>query len=162
MKVGGLFSAIRTTVNGLSSQMKRMEVISENIAHAEKSPDENGNVYQRKILQSKSSRSSYSKRFGDELGMLLKRSHPNHLQASRNQDSVKTGSPEQFKVVEEKSEKMVFDPNHPQADANGYVKMPDINMVEEMVDLISASRTYEANVTVMNAAKQMAKRALDI
>ena len=76
--------------------------------------------------------------------------------------SQKTISPDQYKVIEEKGEKLQFDPNHPQADENGYVKMPDINMVEEMVDLISASRTYEANVTVINAAKQMAKRALEI
>jgi len=162
MKVGGLFSAIRTTVNGLSNQMKRMDVISENIAHAEKSPDENGNVYQRKVLQSKSNRSTYSKRFGEELGMRLNRSHSNHLQSSAGSRVQKTASPDQYKVIEEKSEKLIFDPNHPQADENGYVKMPDINMVEEMVDLISASRTYEANVTVMNAAKQMAKKALEI
>jgi flagellar basal-body rod protein FlgC len=162
MKVGGLFSAIRTTVNGLSHQMKRMEVISENIAHAEKSPDEKGNVYQRKVLQSKSKKSIYSKRFGQELGLRLSRSHSNHMSSGSTSGVQKTDSPEQFKVIEKKGEKMIFEPNHPQADENGYVKMPDINMVEEMVDLISASRTYEANVTVMNAAKQMAKRALEI
>jgi len=67
-----------------------------------------------------------------------------------------------FKVIEHKGEKLVFNPNHPQADEKGYVKMPDVNMVEEMVDLIATSRSYEANVTVIEAAKQMAKRTFEI
>lgn len=162
MKVEGIFSAIRTTLNGLSTQMKRMEVISENIANAEKSPDESGNVYKRKVLTPGKSHSSYSKRFGDELGLRIKRSHSDHMRSSSADKPSENQKSQQFKVVEEKGEKLIFDPNHPQADENGYVKMPDINMVEEMVDLISASRTYEANVTVMNAAKQMAKRSLEI
>ena len=57
---------------------------------------------------------------------------------------------------------VVYDPKHPDADANGYVTYPDINVVDEMVDLISASRAFDANVTVINAAKQMITRALDI
>ena len=57
---------------------------------------------------------------------------------------------------------LVFKPEHPQADENGYVRMPKINVIEEMVDLISATRTYEANVSVMNAAKNIAKRSLEI
>ncbi len=65
-------------------------------------------------------------------------------------------------MIEHKGEKLVFNPNHPQADDKGYVKMPDINMVEEMVDLISVSRSYEANVTVIDAAKQMAKKTFEI
>jgi flagellar basal-body rod protein FlgC len=139
-----------------------MEIISENIAHAEKSPDAEGNIYQRKVLQSRSKRSSFSKRFGNELGLRLSRSHSNHIPSRAEEGVQKADSHDQFKVVEKKGEKLIFEPNHPQADENGYVKMPDINMVEEMVDLISASRTYEANVTVMNAAKQMAKKALEI
>jgi len=58
--------------------------------------------------------------------------------------------------------KMVFDPGHPDADAKGYVAMPNVNIVNEMVDLISASRAYEANVTAINAAKTMAAKALEI
>jgi len=58
--------------------------------------------------------------------------------------------------------RMVFDPGHPDANAEGYVAMPNVNVVNEMVDLISASRAYEANVTAMNAAKSMALKALDI
>jgi flagellar basal-body rod protein FlgC len=58
--------------------------------------------------------------------------------------------------------KMVYDPGHPDADASGYVRMPNVNIVNEMVDMLSASRAYEANVTALNAAKSMALKALDI
>ena len=58
--------------------------------------------------------------------------------------------------------KVVHDPTHPDADANGYVKMPNVNVVTEMVEMIAASRGYEANVTAINAGKQMAKDALEI
>jgi flagellar basal-body rod protein FlgC len=162
MKVEGIFSAIRTTLGGLSMQMKRMDVISENIANAEKSPDDNGNVYQRKVLEPRRQGSGLSRKFGDVLGLRMNRSHHAHMQSS---GPGKPGNPQalqEFKVIEQQGEKLIFDPNHPKADENGYVKMPDINMVEEMVDLISASRSYEANVTVMNAAKTMAKRSLEI
>lgn len=162
MKVEGIFSAIRSTLGGLSTQMKRMEVISENISHAEKSPDEDGNIYQRKVLETKKGSSTYTRRFGDELGMRMNRTHTDHMQSTSVERPGRNGHVQDFKVVEEKGEKLVFDPNHPHADEKGFVKMPNINMVEEMVDLISASRTYEANVTVMNAAKQMAKRSLEI
>ena len=57
---------------------------------------------------------------------------------------------------------MVYDPSHPYADENGYIRKPDINVVEEMVDLMSLSRTYEANVQTFNSAKELAKKALDI
>lgn len=58
--------------------------------------------------------------------------------------------------------RLVYDPQHPDADENGYVQMPNVDVVREMVDLISASRAYEANITAFNTAKSMAMRALDI
>ena len=66
-------------------------------------------------------------------------------------------------IVEDPSaDRLVHDPSHPDADANGYVRMPNVNPVTEMVDLISASRSYEANVTAMQTAKQMFNKTLDI
>ena len=74
----------------------------------------------------------------------------------------KPGQPLKAKIVEVKGEKLVYNPGHPRADENGYVRMPNVNVVEEMVDLISSSRAYEANATVLDAAKKMAKNALNI
>ncbi len=66
-------------------------------------------------------------------------------------------------VVEDKSPlQSVFDPTHPDADANGYVSMPNVNILNEMVDLIASTRAYEANVTAVNATKGMMARALEI
>jgi flagellar basal-body rod protein FlgC len=56
----------------------------------------------------------------------------------------------------------VYDPQHPDANADGYVEMPNVNVVTEMVDLITATRAYEANIAALNAAKSMAQRALEI
>jgi flagellar basal-body rod protein FlgC len=65
-------------------------------------------------------------------------------------------------VEENRTPRQIYDPQHPDANAEGYVLMPDINTIEEMVNLITASRAYEANVTAMNITKTMAQRALEI
>ena len=161
MGVNGILSSIKTSLSGLSFQMKKMEAISENISNVEKSPDENGNVYQKKSVEFSSKRHLGKSQFGPTLNMKLRKTNSAHLQPG-SQLSQSNKAAAEFKVIEHKGEKLVFNPNHPQADEKGYVKMPDINMVEEMVDLISASRTYEANVTVIDAAKQMAKRTFEI
>ncbi len=161
MGVNGVLSAIRTTMSGLSHQMKKMDVTSENIANVEKSPDENGNVYQKKIVTHSRSGRPGRRQFSESLNLKLRRTKSEHIQPGQNSGSVSNNN-EKFKVKELKGEKLVFNPNHPNADEKGYVRMPNINMIEEMVDLISATRSYEANVTVINAAKQMAKKSLEI
>lgn len=161
MEVGGIFAALKTSLFGLSSQMKKMEAISENISHAEEVSDPQGKVYQRKAVVSKQAQSERMRSFGHQLQLNLKRTHPAHIHLTNPPVSGRE-SENSFKIVEKEGEKLVYNPGHPRADENGYVKMPDINMVEEMVELISTSRSYEANVTVLNAAKQMARRALEI
>lgn len=161
MGVNGILSAIRTSLTGLSVQMKKMEVTSENIANVEKSPDENGNVYQRKMVNFENSKKTKRTNFADALNVKLKRTRNEHLQPGV-QSSTMARDKMPYKVEQQEGVKLVFNPSHPKADEKGYVKMPDINMIEEMVNLISASRSYEANVTVINAAKQMAKKSLEI
>jgi len=140
-------------LTGLSFQMKKMETISENISNVEKSPDKNGNVYQKKSVDFSKTGQSNNSKFASTLSMKLRKTHSAHLQPNTStSQSLKNGA--EFKVIEHKGDKLVFNPNHPQADEKGYVKMPDINMVEEMVDLISASRSYEANVTVIELMPQ--------
>ncbi len=163
MKVGGLFSALRTTLAGMSNQMKRLDVISENIANAERAPDKNGRVYQRKVVVPEKTQKNRSK-FAMKSSVHLKRTRPDHLTDQEGAEGSKRLSENVLpvKVAQQKGEQLVYNPSHPRADENGYVKMPNVNVVEEMVDLISATRTYEANVTVLNAAKQMAKKAMEI
>ena len=161
MKVAGLFSALRTTLAGMSNQMKRMNVISENIANAERSPDEKGKVYQRKIVVPEK---TGSKRSGFKLKstLSLRRSSADQFTSQESRSKRLSDEVLPVKVVAQKGVQLVYNPSHPRADENGYVRMPNVNVAEEMVDLISATRTYEANVTVLNAAKQMAKKAMEI
>jgi len=162
MRVGGLFTAIRTTLSGLGNQMKRLDAISENIANAERAPDAKGRLYRRKIVVPEGSKLRAPKMFGDQMRIRLQRTDRVHMSSKPINPAADQDNPFPVKVVEENGFKLIYNPGHPRADENGYVKMPDINPVEEMVDLIGASRTYDANVTVLDASKQMAKRALEI
>jgi len=165
MKVNGVLNSLRTTLQGLSTQVRRMNVISENIANAERAPDKNGKVYQRKVLEFTGTRTSRARSFGDQMTLQMRRTNSGHIRDSHMPDrlsDMRNGQRDPYKVVEQKGELLVYNPNHPQADENGYVRMPNVNMIEEMIDMISTSRTYEANVTVMDAAKQIAKRTMDI
>ena len=163
MKVGGLFSALRTTMSGMSNQMQRLDVISENIANAEKVPDENGRVYQKKIVVPSKNANLPQSKFQNVLSLSMRRTNSAHMNSKNNAGRIGSNfRADELKVVTEKGFKLEYNPGHPRSDENGYVKMPKINAVEEMVDLLAASRTYEANVTVLNAAKAMAKKALEI
>ncbi|MEA3285990.1 MAG: flagellar basal body rod protein FlgC [Candidatus Marinimicrobia bacterium] len=165
METQGIFSALRKTYSGISSQMKRLEVISENIANAEALPDKQGKLYQRKVALIKGSHDAENKQFGAKMALKLNRSSNKHLgtgSKSASQGIISATPQNTYDVVEVKGEKIIHDPTHPRADENGYVKMPNVNVIEEMVDLMATSRAYEANITVLNAAKSMAKRTFQI
>ena len=103
--------------------------------------------------------------FLNQLSMKLRKASKDHFSSMIETDGPIKAAPGELlkaKVVEVKGEKLVYNPGHPRADENGYVRMPNVNVVEEMVDLISSSRAYEANTTVLDAAKRMAKNALNI
>jgi len=163
MEVKGIFSTLKTTLNGMSAQMKRMNVISENIANAEKAPDENGNVYNRKVVVQNSVTSGKPGSFSDQMRLSMRRSNNGHLGIGSNGSSYRGASKNgSVNVKEIEDTKIIFDPGHPLADEDGFIKMPNVNIVEEMVDMVAASRNYEANVSIMTAAKNMAKKAMEI
>ncbi len=165
MKANGIFSAIKWTMSGLNSQVRKMDVIAENIANAERAPDKNGKLYQRKMVVEEKGTNVRRPEFLNQLSLKMRKASKNHLPSMIETDGpikAKPGQPLEAKVIEVKGEKLVYNPGHPRADENGYVRMPNVNVVEEMVDLISSSRAYEANTTVLDAAKKMAKNALNI
>lgn len=165
MAVDGIFSVLRSTLNGMSFQMRKMNAISENIANAERSPDADNQSYRKQVVVKTGSASGRPASFADHFKIRMRGSQAGHLggnSAVRSEGSRRQMAEPGFEVVQVDDTKMVYNPTHPQADDNGYVKMPNINVVEEMIDLVSASRAYEANISVMNAAKQMAKRVLSI
>lgn len=145
----GLFSAINISGSALTAQRLRMDVAASNIANADTTRgrlvDGEWQPYQRKmvVLETK----------GKDFGSLFS-------QAAQNGDM--QGVKAAQIVDDEQPFKLVYQPNHPDADEQGYVRMPNVDPLKEMVDLISSTRSYEANVTVMNAAKGMYMKALEI
>ncbi len=158
----GIFGILRENLKGLQTQMKQIQLVSENIANAERLPDENGAVYHRKVLVPRSINEVDT--FADQMHLTLQKSSAYHISGSTGLQDIKNNLPqkEAYQIEEIKQEKLVYDPTNPRSDKNGYVKMPEINVVSEMVDLIEASRSYEANITVMQAAKELAKNTLKL
>ncbi|QHS22242.1 flagellar basal body rod protein FlgC [Virgibacillus sp. MSP4-1] len=152
----GIFNSINTSASGLTAQRLRMDVISSNIANAETTraqlnEDGEWEPYRRKMVSFEEKGSSFHSKFQQAL-----HSHSNN---HTNQNSG-------VRVAEisedEQPFKMVYKPNHPDANDQGYVAMPNVDPLKEMVDLMSTTRSYEANVTSMNASKDMLMKALEI
>ena len=140
------FDAINTSSSALSAQRLRMNLISGNLANVNTTRTRMGGPYRRKeaVFAAQPVNQSFS-------GILADR---------RNK---KLSTVQVVEVVEDQNPAVLkYDPQHPDADEKGYVAMPNINLMEEMVNMISATRSYEANVTALKAAKDMALKALEI
>ncbi|WP_026570368.1 MULTISPECIES: flagellar basal body rod protein FlgC [Sediminibacillus] len=147
-----IFNALNTSASALTAQRLRMDTVSSNIANADTTRatvNENGEYepYRRKLVSLEAKSPSF--------------------QSFLQKASGNSSNPGQGVRVSEISEdeepfKLVYNPNHPDADQNGYVQLPNVDPLEEMVDLMSATRSYEANVTSVNATKSMLLKALEI
>jgi flagellar basal-body rod protein FlgC len=140
-----LFGGLEISASALTAERLRMDVVAENLANAQTTRGADGNPYRRKevVLQERAGS------FGATLS------------AAMNNGG--GGGVEVAGIAEDQTPlKQVYDPGHPDADENGYVQMPNVDTVTEMVDLIGAQRAYEANVTAMQAAKQMFTRTLEL
>jgi flagellar basal-body rod protein FlgC len=142
----GLFTSFDISDSGLTAERLRMDIISNNIANVNTTITEDGTPYKRQmpVFQARLNKSLTSFEKGTE------------RQFSGNGVRV-------IEVAEDQAPfKKMYDPSHPHADKEGYVKMPNVNVIKEMVDMITASRAYEANISVMTNSKNMFKRALDL
>jgi flagellar basal-body rod protein FlgC len=134
---------------GMAAQRERMSVITGNLANAETTRTPEGGPYRRRdiVFQAVPTNGEFdevlSESFFEGAEKLLSVEVAGIRQSSR-------------------PPRQIFDPNHPDADAEGYVSLPDINMIEEMVDLMSAVRSYEANLTAYNTTKGLVRRILEI
>lgn len=139
-----IFASMEISASALAAQRVRMNVIAENLANAEVTRTASGGPYRRKEVV-----------FGAH--------DPSPFERLLNVSDGASGGVEVMGIVESQARPIqVYNPAHPDADANGYVAMPNISPVMEMVDLISASRAYEANITAIQTAKSMAAKALEI
>lgn len=148
-----LGSAMQISASGLTAERLRLDVISNNLANVDTTRGPNGQPYRREIV-TLAERQPGGDSFHAMLVALRGGPEDEAPGAGVEVTSIQPDYSTPFKVI--------HDPGNPDADANGNVRMPNVNPVIEMVDMISASRAYEADVTAINAAKQMQTRAIDI
>ena len=144
----GIFDSFDISASGMSAEQYRMDIISQNIANANTTRTADGTPYRRKVVTfaEKNSHTPFSRVL-------------NSARDKYSGDGVKVDG-----VFEDTQTDMtmVYDPSHPDADENGYVMYPNVNIITEMTNMIDASRAYEANSTAFNATKAMAMKGLEI
>ena len=143
-----IFGSFDINASGLTAQRYRMDVISENVANANTTRTEDGTPYRRKavVFAEKGNGSNFSSALNKATG------------------NYKAGGVKVIETFEDTSSDLtkVYDPSHPDADDDGYVLYPNVNIVTEMTNLIDASRSYEANATAFSASKNMALKGLEM
>ena len=146
-----MFDALNVSATGLTAERLRMDVTAENLANAQTTRGADGQPYRRKeVVLAEVQQGGFGAQLAKAVG-------------AGSASGSQPGGVEVAGITQDQTPgKLVYDPGHPDADAEGYVRMPNVDTVAEMVDLISASRAYEANVTAMNAAKQMFSKTLDL
>ena len=135
----GIFDALDISASGLIAERTRMDVTSQNLANAQSTG------YRRQDVVLRQAGGGFASVLGQAIGS----------SGGRGVEVAEV-------VTDQGPQRRVYDPGHPDADAQGYVELPNVNAVSEMTDLISASRAYEANVTAMNTAKQMFSKTLEL
>lgn len=145
-----IFNAFNISATGMSAQRVRMDILAQNAANVNTTRTEDGTPYRRKNVV-------FQEKPANSFSTIL-----NSMTGNRN-SAIGSGVKVTQIVEDDKTPmNMVYDPSHPDADENGYVTYPNVNVVTEMTDLIDATRAYEANVTAFNATKTMALKALEI
>jgi flagellar basal-body rod protein FlgC len=138
----GVFSALEVAASGLSAERTRMNTIAANLANARTTRTEQGGPYRRLDPVFEAVALEKFQNIDGERGV-------SQVKVTRIQEDQRPGQ-------------MVYEPGHPDANAQGYVEYPNVNAVEEMVNMITASRAYEAGITSLETVKQMARSAIDL
>lgn len=140
------FNAMNISASALSAERTRMNLISSNLANANATRTPEGGPYKRKdaVFAATPVENGFVKALDGAVGKEVRQVEVQQL------------------VEDQSPPRLQYDPGHPDANAQGYVAMPNVNIIEEMADMISATRTYEANVTAVQAAKSMALKTLEI
>jgi flagellar basal-body rod protein FlgC len=143
-----MFDAIDLAASGLTAERLRMDVTSENLANAQTTQAANGQPYRRQEVELQQVGGGFGAQLAGALG---------------GGSGATPGGVQVAGIVNDPTpDQLVYDPGHPGANAQGYVKMPNVNPVTEMTDLISESNSYQADVTAMSTAKTMFSKTLDL
>ncbi len=163
----GLFGAIKTSASGLRGQRTKMDVVARNLANAETTRTEDGTPYRRQRAIFEQVLGDKVKSHAGSMGRTdgrLTTTHRGHMSGLNGEDGRDAGSiSSDVGVAPDASDfRVVYDPGHPDADEEGYLLLPNVNPITEMVDMIAASRAYEANISAVQSAKEMFADALKI
>ncbi|MBN1576157.1 MAG: flagellar basal body rod protein FlgC [Chitinispirillaceae bacterium] len=168
MPLAGIFSGLEISASGMRAQRIRQNAISSNLANAETSRTDDGGPYRRQFVVFTAQSDQRDVRLlNKEPALQGAQTDSGHFPippANFPRDERFFGNGVAVAEIREDSRppRMMYDPAHPDADEQGYVAMPNINIIEEMTDMIAATRAYEANVTAFNATKSMATQALQL
>ncbi len=168
MPLSGIFSGFKISASGMHAQRIRQNAISSNLANAETTRTDKGGPYRRQFVVFKADAEQRDVRLLNvepELeGPTTDAAHLPVPPGRFTSDERYFGNGVNVAEIREDSRppRLVYDPGHPDANENGYVEMPNVNTIEEMTDMIAATRAYEANVTAFNALKSMYMQGLQI
>jgi flagellar basal-body rod protein FlgC len=168
---GNLFAAFDVSASGLTAQRARLNVVAANLANAQTTRTAEGGPYRRRVLRIEAGPAGGGSPLFEQLleakrsgAIEVARTSPRHLKDPELVEFPGRHAGVSFDVTTdtETPGRLEYDPGHPDANADGYVEYPNVDVVKEMVELMAASRAYEANVTTLNATKAMIKKALEI
>lgn len=167
MSISRLFRPLAISASGLSAQRARIETIAQNIANAHTTRTPEGGPYRRQMVELQAVfDSTHKPEFGEHLQkQLLRTSHEKHFPYGPTVEELQgEGAGVRVAgVVEDPTEgPLIYDPGHPDADENGYVQMPNVDINTEMADLMIARRVYEANATVFESGKAILRRSIEL
>jgi flagellar basal-body rod protein FlgC len=144
-----LFTIFKVSTQGMTAQRERLEAAAANLANANSTRTSNGNIYQRRdvIFAAQDVKEEWME---------------NAIQNGFTDIKPAQGVRTEIALAKEDQFILQHSPGHPDADANGYIKLPDVDPLEETINMMSASRSFEANATVFNTAKELAKISLNL
>jgi flagellar basal-body rod protein FlgC len=146
----GMYSSIEVSASGLSAERLAMDVIANNLANVNTTRTPEGGAFKRQLV-------IFAQKQSQDANASM-----NPLDGSDDPGKSRDGVEAVGIISDPGPDRMVYDPTHPDADANGYVHMPNIDVVKEMVDMIAASRAYQANVTAISESRNMGNAAMNL
>lgn len=164
MNISPKLASFGISARGMSLQKKKMDLVAENIANINTTKTEDGTAYKRKYLRIEEDPVFKRALATEQNTIRLKSNSSNHITIPDKVDPGKlAGRKMEPELMQDNSSgDLVHMPDHPDANEDGYVEMPNVNIVNEMVDMIAATRSYEANLEAFNASKQIARDSMEI
>jgi len=157
-----IFSTFSVSSQGMSVQRQRLSAVAKNIANANSTRGADGKAYKREIITVKAiPQNKFNSNLNEQISLM--QTDGQNISAAKINNYQKEGQTLETSTVQDTTlPRLVYDPSHPDANSDGYVEMPNVNVVTEMVEMISAQRAFEANAGVVESVKNVARYSLEI